>query len=162
MGKDVRATIHEGLGGKTTIVTKTPTISTSAYAAGDAVGGKMLFNAAVYGQNRTGILQSMTIIDDDLEDAELELWIFSEDFTATADNAAWDPTDADLQNLVGVVSTVDGAYYDATDNSVAVVKNIGLVLKLNSPTLYAQLVTRGTPTYTATDDLTVKLGILQD
>jgi hypothetical protein len=153
--------IKNGVGGITTTVSVQPTLDTDAYTANDAIGGMLTFSGAVRGQSTTGVLQTVVIIDDDLQDAETELWLFDQSFTATADDAAFDPTDADLENLIGVVSTADGTYYDGSDNSVCVIRNIGLVLDLKGPSLFGQLVTRGTPTYAAAG-LTVKLGILQD
>lgn len=160
--KNVNDTLHGGVGGKTTTVSVTPTIDTDAYTAGDAVGGRLEFTNAVGEHNKTGVLQSVIIIDDDQEQNELELWLFDQAFTATADDAAFAPSDADLANCIGVVSTADGTYYNASANGVCTIRNIGLVLNLQSTTLYGQLVTRGTEAYTAATDLTIVVGILQD
>jgi len=61
-------------------------------------------------------------------------------------------------------------YTDAGANKVADVKDLGLKFKCgesytssnSGKKLYGQLVTRGTPTYAATNDVTIKLGIDQD
>jgi len=86
--------------------------------------------------------------------------LFNAAFTATADNAPFDPSDADLVNCLGYIDIAQTDYADFTDNSVAT-KTSGLrmsfVFQLDAAvtTLYGQLVVRSAPTYTAVDDLTV-------
>jgi hypothetical protein len=150
MAEDIRKTIArlhtEGVGGKTNIYSDTPTVTAGAYTAGDVVGGKIIFMNCLNDKSYSGVLQDMIIIDDAGQDA----------------NGAGSFAEADLENLIGVISTADGAYYASGTPSVGVVRNLGLVLKSTDRHLYCQLVTRGTPTYAATDDVTVKIGILQD
>jgi hypothetical protein len=103
----------------------------------------------------------MVIIDDAQQDVELELWLFDQAFTPIADNAAWDPSEADLENLIAVISTSDGNWFDTANYGAADVE----CSKRYDPVgtaLYGQLVTRGAPTFAATDDVTVKIMLLQD
>ena len=148
----------------TTIVFKdTPTITAGAYSANEAVGGLITFtNVATADSRGSGVIQSITIIDDDKQNAELELHLFDRTFTPTADNAAFAPSDADLENYLGYILVTPADYKDFVDNSVAHVSNIGLAYDLDGANLFGQLVTRGTPSYNATDDLTIKIAILQD
>lgn len=143
------------------VIGQTPTVSTGAYSAKDAVGGLLTFASAARIANGQGIVNTLTIIDDDSEAAGLELWLYDRTFTATADNAAFDPTDADNENLVGVVPISTADYYAAADNSVASVRGVGLEYACGSAgtTLYGQLKATGTPTYTATTDISVKLAV---
>ena len=138
----------------------TPTISTGIYAAGDAIGGKLTFtNGAVIG-GRGGTITKVVIIDDDKELAPIDLVLFNQDFTATADNAAFDPTDADLENCIGYISMAATDYASFNDNSVAT-KTSGLQMpfafELGGASLYGQMVVRSAPTYTAVTDLTVRI-----
>jgi len=142
-------------------ISQTPTITAGAYVAGDNVGGLLTFANAARAAGKGGILNTLLVVDDAKQDAELELWLFSETFTAGADNAAWDPSDADLENLIQVLTTADGAYFDATDNSAAMVE-YARRYDLLGTSLFGRLVTRGTPTYANTTDLTVKVGLVQD
>ena len=143
-------------------ISQTPTISAAAiYAAGDNVGGLLTFANAAREAGDGGILVTFTIIDDDQEDAALELWIWDRTFTAGADNAPWSPSDADLENCLGVVTTADGAYYDSANQGVATVQ-VTVRYDLVGTSLFGRLVTRGAPTYTATDDLTIRVGLVQD
>ena len=149
----------------------TPVVSAaSAYTAGDAVGGLLTFEDALDGNKKTGVVLSVTIQDNDSEDAALELVLFSQPFTATADNAAFDPTDADLANCLGKITITAGDYTAFSDNSIATARNVGLVVnstdvkdaQKGNGNLYGQLITSGTPTYTAITDISVTLGVLQD
>ena len=146
----------------TVVVTDTPTITAGIYSANDAVGGLITFTNAVSPDLRTGTIQAFILIDDGLQSDATELHLFDRAFTPTADNAAFAPSDADLLNHLGYVELATGDYTDFATNSVGFVKNQKLPFVLNGTSLFGQLVTRGTPTYTATDDLTVKLVIIQD
>ena len=138
-----------------------PTITAGAYSAGDAVGGLLTFENAALVSGAGGFVTDMQLIDDAGQDAELELWLFDQTFTAMADNAAWAPSEADLENLIALITTDDGAWFAAGTPSVARVECLQRYA-LAATSLFGQLVTRGTPTYAATDDITVKIGVSQD
>ena len=143
-------------------ITQTPTITAGAYTAGDAVGGLLTFADAVRTNGGGGIVSKVVIIDDAAQLAPLDLVLFNQTFTATADNAAFDPTDADLQNCIGYIDIAATDYANFNDNAVAA-KSAGLRMPypiiLSGTSLFGQLVVRGAPTYAATDDLTIKLTI---
>ena len=89
------------------------------------------------------------------------MWLFNQTFAAGVDNAVWTPSDADLENWIAVISTSDGSWFNSAAQSVADVeasKRYDLV----GTSMFGRLVTRGTQTYTAVTDLTVKIGLLQD
>ena len=156
--------VHIGqVGGESIAISQTPTVSAGAYSANDAVGGILTFANAGRVATGSGIIKSMLIIDDAGQDAELELWLFNATFTAMSNNAAWNPSQADLRKLVAIISTGDGAYFDAgTESAARVETSQGYNLAAAGTSLFGQLVTRGTPTYAATDDVTVIIGLLQD
>jgi len=144
-----------------TRISVTPTVSTTpAYTAKDAVGGKLTFSNAARTSGGSITIQTAVVIDNSQQMPSLELVLFDRDFTASTDNAAFDPTDADLANIVGVVKI--GDWSDFNDNAVAMRTGIGLSAKLNGTALYGQLVTRTTPTFVATNDITVILEIIRD
>ncbi len=153
--------------GYTSVISATPVISAaSIYAAGDAVGGRMEFTNAARARAGTGVIMAMTVIDQDQELAALKLVLFNQSFTASPDNAAFDPTDAHNLFCIGVISVGVSDYHSFNDNAVAHLRNICLPYEVaavgTSTSLWGQLVTGGTPTYTAVDDLTVKLHVLMD
>lgn len=145
------------------VLVDVPVITTVQYTAGDALGGKQSLAEAVAKGQFTGVIDSITITDLAKQSLAIDVFFFDRDFTPTTDNAAFDPADADLPNCIGVVSIVAGDYAACADSSVACKRDINLPFKLDADgtTLYAQAVTRGTPTY-AIGDLTFKYGVTQD
>lgn len=142
----------------------TPTISTGAYTAGDNVGGKMSLTPVAM-EPRTGTIMSVTVADLAKQSAAIDILLFDSDPSATTftDNAALDVADADLLKAIGVIRVAANDYVGLADNSVACVKDINLPFKLSgTDTLYATMVTSGTPTYAAATDLTLTFGIQMD
>ena len=144
-----------------TTISQTPTVTAGAYSAGDAVGGLLTFANAARVAGGGGVIKDAIFLDDAGQDAAMELWLFSVTFTAMADNAAWNPSSADLRNLVAIIPTSSGAWYDAGTESAAMVE-IAQRYDLDGTSMFGQLVTRGTPTFAATDDISVMIGLLQD
>ncbi len=142
---------------------QTPTITAGAYSAGDAVGGLLTF--ANMARASGGTIMVHTVIITDLADvkAALTLVLFDRTFTATSDNAAFDPSDADLLNIVGIVPFTASDYGDFNDNAAAVRGSLGIVATLNGTSLFGQLYlpAGSAPTYASTSDLTVKVSAVQ-
>ncbi len=138
----------------------TPVISAAAiYASGDAVGTKLEFENVVSAFQPSGRIVGAVIIDRDKESDLLNLVLFDQDFTETADNSPMDPSDADLAHVVAIVPFPAANYVDLNDNSVghAGTLDVPFVLAAGGTSLYGQLVSGATPTYTAVGDLTVRL-----
>ena len=150
------------IGGNTVFPTQTPTITAGAYSAKDAVGGLLTFANAARVSGGTIRIESVVVTDLSIQAADLVLALFDRTFTATADNDAFDPSDADLANCLGYIRINNSDYATFADNCVATLKGVGLSVKLNGTSLFGQLMCTGTPTYASTGDLVVKLGILQD
>lgn len=142
-------------------ISQTPTITAGAYSAGDNVGGLLTFANAARQSGGGGIVKGVSIVDDAGQNAQLELWLFNQTFTQGADNAAWSALEADLENFIGVISTASGVWYSGGTSSVAYIEH-SMRYDLDNTSLFGRLVTRGTPTYVATDDLSVIIGLLQD
>jgi len=147
-------------------IRQTPTITAGAYSAADAVGGMLTFADAGAGYQGDIRITKVVVIDDAKQAAILDLWLYSEEFTPTADNAAFSPSDEDNQHCVGVVHVVAADYGSGDDNSVAHVEvDLPVTLSgvsagsggLYGTSLYGQLTCVGTPTFAATDDLTIVL-----
>lgn len=155
------------VGNQRIVIAQTPTITAGAYSAGDAVGGKLTFSDASSPGTNSGRVTGVTIIDDAGQDAATELWLFDQNFTPIADNAAAAFSEADLENLVGIIAIAAADYKASGTPSAAYVESkLDFQLPDGTPTtaspLYGQLVTRGTPTYAATDDITVKIHVVKD
>ena len=156
---------HMGsVGGDTAIIRPTVTISTTLYAAGDVVGGKITLTNAMRITNGTGVLQSLTVVDTDDEKAPLTFIIFGADITSPADNAAWTWNSADFSKVLGIVRVASTDYVSVGGESVATITGIGLPVVATGSTahLYAVAVTTGTPTYGATTDFRPSFGFLRD
>lgn len=164
MTQILNGTTDRGIVGSPGItISQTPTITAGAYVAGDAVGGLLTFASAARISGGGGVIKTVSVVDDAGQDAELELWLFNQTFTAMTDNAAWAPSEADLENLVGVISTEDSAQgWLAAGTPSAITIDVATRYDLTGTSLFGQLVTRGAPAFAATDDVTIKVGLLQD
>jgi hypothetical protein len=145
-------------------VSVTPTVTAlGAYTAVDAVGGLMTIpNAARY-TGGAGSLVNLTVLDKDSESAALVVFFFDRTVTAPGDNNAFVMTDADLAFFLGAWSS--GTFFDRAANSNAHFTHTGpgtsMPFVLSGTDLFALAYTTGTPTYTATTDLTFQFTIEQ-
>jgi len=143
-------------------ILQTPTVSsTGAHTAGNNVGGLLTFANAARVSGGGGVIKDVLIIDDAGQDAELELWLFDTTFTAGSGQAAWAPTEAQLHTLITVVKSTDGAWIAGGTPSVCPIE-VSRRYDCTGTSLFGRLVTRGTPTFTASDDVTVRIMLLQD
>ncbi len=138
-------------------IVQTPIITAGAYSSGDALGGLLTFASAVRASGGTGVITKIVIVDDADQEAPIDLVFFDQTFTATGDNDAFDPSDADMQNCIGHVNVAATDYASFNDNGAATKRNVGFWYALAGTLLFAQMVVRDTPSYVATDDLTVKI-----
>jgi len=140
----------------------TPTITAGAYSDGDVIGG--LITVAVPGANKTGLLNRLILIDDANQADAIDVFVFSAAPNTIADNAAFAPTEAALEGILGKVSIAAGDYW--VENSLAVAEKNDLndvLISDGGGSIYVYLVCNGsTPTYAATDDLTLRLGVLTE
>lgn len=162
---DASVVANQNVGGYTSVIKDTTAVSTSpAYTAGDAVGGKRTITGALRTSGGTGILESVQILDRANQKAAMELFIFDSDPSAATitDNSAFVFSTDDLKVLAHVtIAATD--YVTINSKAIATIKGLGIALKGNATsTLYAALVTTGTPTYAATTDVQLIYGILQD
>lgn len=142
-----------------------------AYASGDLIGGKLTFTGSLRSNVGTGQLTSVRISDSNKQAADLELVLFSDDPSSTtfANNSAFDIAAADRDKVVAIISlgstarfaySVTGIVY--LGNLLIPVRAIGSTSGSPQSTLYGALVSRGTPTYTSTSALSIRLSIVND
>jgi hypothetical protein len=139
-------------------VDNTPTITAGAYSANDVIGGlqEIDINAS-----SGGTIRRVNLIDDDSEAAAMVLYFFDQQPSTIADNAAFAPTVADLKKLIGTVTVGAGDYVTVNSNDYAVLNDINLDYAI-SDTIWVYAVVTGTPTYTATTDLTFRYTVWVD
>lgn len=162
----VTSNVHIGqVGDEGNNIVVTPTISTSAYTANDQIGGVMTFSNAGRIINGSGIITDMLLIDEDAEDANIELWLFSQNPSSSdaGDNVAFAPSNTDLPFLMAVIEILNADYFDGNSKSVAqteLTKRFECTSDQNA--LFGIAVIREAKTYTSTSDLTFILKVLQD
>lgn len=139
-------------------VSQTPTITAGAYTTGKALGGLLTFSDLVTGGYSK--LISAVLLDKGNQKAAIDLLLFNQTFTPTADAATIAISAADFANMIGIISfaAADYATVGSSANAIATEKNLNLPLlgSVNN-NVYGQLVVRGSVTYASTSDVTVKL-----
>lgn len=146
------------------VIVQQPTITAGLYAAGDALGGLLTFANAARVAGGGGCITKVVVIDKDQELTPVDLVLFDRQFVPTADNAPFDPSNADLNNCIGYIDVPATDYVDFVDNSVAT-KASGLRMPfdydLAGTSLFGQMRIAGgaTPTYTSTSDVRVKITV---
>lgn len=151
--------------GDSVIEVVTPTITAGAYSAGDQIGGLQTLAVGYPGRPRGSVLiQSITIIDKASQNAEMDIIFWKSAPAVVADNDAANYSDADMADkCIGVVQIETSIYSTLSANSVGSELNVGLLLAPNeNSTIYVTVVARGTPTYSAVNDLVFKYGIGRD
>ena len=153
---------HVGqLGSESITIIANPTVTIGVYVAGDCVGGVLEFVNAARVAGIGGVVKNLLIVDDAGQDAQMELWLFDQTFTTNGDTVPWAATEAELHTLVAIINSVDGTWFATGTPHVNVVE-VSQQYTCVGTSLFGQLVTRGTPTFAATDDVSVILGLLQD
>lgn len=165
-----------------TIVTPTLTLSTSAYSAGQNVGGLITLLNALRPSGLTGELQSLQVLDAANQNASLNILLFDTQPVGTYfDRTTFEVNSADVPHVVAnlVVSastyaTVGGITSSSSSSSasgtsllggvgIATLANIGqrLLTTSKAGTLWALMGTESAPLYPA-GALTLRFGIKQD
>lgn len=159
------------LEGKSKIVTGTPVLSLTAYTAADQLGSALELSGALDDSGDTGAIMSVTVIDKDVESPPLDLLFFSDKPTVVSvDNAELDISDAEMASkFLGSVRIAASDYLSIKNSNYACKKVVGLLIQsTKSPdnpkgnSLWMVVQTQGTPTFTAANDLVIKVGVVQD
>lgn len=133
----------------------TPTITAGAYSANDVIGGHLEFIGL-----RTGTLQSITITDNAAQAVDYVLVLFEAQPTDITDNSTFDIADADLVKIIYEDILTSSATRRAfTDNSYHFLYSLDVPLAATGNSIWAFLITTGTPTYSATGDITITLQV---
>jgi hypothetical protein len=161
-GSQLNAAVTGNVGGKTTVIKDATAVTASGYSAGNAVGGKRTLTGALTSVG-TGILESIIVLDRADQKAALDIFIFDADPTAATitDKAAFVFSTDDLK-VIAHVSVAASDYVTVNSKAVAHETSLGIALKASGTTLWAAVVTSGTPTFAATTDVQITFGILQD
>ena len=108
--------------GHANVVRATIDNTATTYADGDAIGGSVTLTNALRWNDGTAWIVSASLVDIDSVEAAIRISFFSEAFTASTDDAAFDPTDGDLQDYwLGDIIFYAGDYETHNDNSTATI-----------------------------------------
>lgn len=157
--------LHQ-VGGITKVAPLAPTVTTSAYAAGDSIGGSIEIPEAVRGGSIfSGIIKSVSaIFENSVTAAGITIHFFNDD-PGAVDNAAFDPSDAVLATKIpGKISLTTADHlteFDTRDILEDDTFNLPYQIKPTKK-LYMVIVAGGAITFTATDQFFVNLGLLLD
>jgi hypothetical protein len=149
--------------GGTSQVQVVPTVSTSAYTAGNVVGGLLTFTNAVAGTVLSGVLTSVAVTVRGTQTAGFKLYLFSASPAGTfTDRTAPAIASADAPLLLDVVTL--GAADSGLGANVTTYNTdaISRSLVLAGTSLFGVLITTGTPTFGTTTAVAVTVSILRD
>lgn len=180
-GSDPNDTAHGRTGGYTTIVSasKTRPNNVTAYAIGDilnestSAGTIITFSNVGRTVGNSGIINAVQIVDSANQSIKplLALWLFNAPPATVNDNAAFAPTDAELEDSLLGVATFNGfdayvgdASAGAGGNYMIQIRNENILFKCAaaSKDLYGILQHLAAYTPVANEKFTIKLGLLQD
>lgn len=146
------------------IFSLTVTTAAAAFHDNDQIGTVMEIPGLMEETKGKAILRSLTLLDKAAQKSELDILFFSENPTnAVASNDAASISDAEMASkFLGHVKILATDYEDLAACSFATKQNLSLLLECNtdrSQSIWALVVSRGTPTYGSTSDLVFKLGV---
>lgn len=142
-------------------VAQTVTAS-SAYASGNAVGGLITFPAATRVTAGGGLIQSALEYAKSAQTSPTDLFVFNANPSGSTctDKTAFSLATADFDKVVAVVHITD--WTSAGTPSTGQALNLAVPFQLPAGTsLFACAVTRGTPTFAATSDVSLGLRIFR-
>lgn len=143
-------------------IVTTPTITTSAYSAGQVIGGKLTLSNALRSRVLTGLIQSVSIATLSLQTAPLDVVFFSDDPTgSTITNASGlAVVAADLPKVAAVVNLFGPSQLGTP--SFYFSGGLALPVIAASTTIYACIVARSAITFGTTSDVVLVSRIIQD
>lgn len=151
--------------GNDTIVSATPTISTSAYSATFQLGGLQTLTSAVRTSGGAAVLHSITILDKASQNADINIYFFNQSPTiASSDRTALDISDSEMASkCIGVIKVNGSNYTNLLNNSAVTNTNVGLLLQASGSTsLFAIAQIAVSATYASTTDLVFRYHFLEN
>lgn len=153
------------VGGYSYEVAVIPAVSTTpAYSSGDCVGGKLTLSNAVRVGAGGALLTDLMVLDKGNQKAPLTLLIYDANPSAATltDNAALVNSTDDVK-VLGKVNITAADYETVNTKAYAHIRNIAAIcIPASGTTLYAALLTTGTPTYASTSDLKLRFKFAVD
>lgn len=138
--------------------------ASAAYSSGNVVGSLITFSNAVRAPGQGGIIHSAFLHDLAGQAGTYDLFLFKLAPTAQTNKTAIALTAADNAKLLGVISFAAVSLGAASTQGISSNLGTGFTFKCDttSMNLFGILVTRGTPTYVGTTDVSIDLSIIPD
>jgi hypothetical protein len=142
--------------GQTSNLTVAQTVTaSSAYVSGNAVGGLITLAGVNRASGASILVQSVLVTSKSAQTNPMDLLLFNASPTGSTctDKTAVSIVAADAGKLVGVAHVTD--WTSGGTASIGQMNQPPIGIAVPATTLYACLVTRGTPTWTSTSDVSV-------
>jgi len=134
-------------------VEKTLTLSldTLIYAVDDVLAATQELSAVVSAVGNAGKIKSVVVLDKDDQGAALNLVILKTNVSIGTENAVVTLSDADAEEIVGMIEVAAADYIDAVNCQVAIKGNLDFdfVCDAALDDLFVAAISKGTGTYTA-------------
>lgn len=157
--------LHIGnVGGSRTQITVAPTVSTTPYAVGMCVGGKMTITNAMRVNNGTGLMESLRIHDKSGNISQLTVLVFSENPAGSyPDQSTFAWTNPDRPRVIRKIIIYPDDFEVIAGESTADMY-IGKDVKCTggNANLYAIIITQDTAGYSTTTSLSLTFGFSRD
>lgn len=153
----------QGAGDQATVTVAQTVTSSSAYATGNAVGGLITFSNAARVSAGSGLIQSAVTYTKSAQTTTLELWVFNANPSGSTctDKTAFSVASADFDKVLWVFQV--NSWFSGGTPSVGLSGDRAVPFALSSgSSLYGCLVTRSTPTYTSTSDVSVAIRLVRN
>lgn len=155
---------HIGQVGANSVVSEvTLTLDTNIYASGDVLADTQEIASAIRVNAGTGVIHSLIILDKDDQGQAMDVVFFKTNVSLGTENSPVSISDANADEILGIVEVVAGDYVDLVNSQLVTVTDVGIVVIADAAatSLFVGVISRGTGTYTASG-ITLKIGILQD
>ncbi len=149
--------------GQNSTLTVAQTVTTSsAYTAGNAVGGLITLSNINRASGLSVFIQSVVVNSKSLQSTQFDLVFFNANPTGSTctDKTTFSVATADAAKLVGAAHVSD--WTASGLGSVGQMQQPPIGITPSGTAVYACMVTRGTPTFTATSDLTLIVSSVQN
>jgi hypothetical protein len=146
------------------VIDVTLSLDTSIYADNDVLAAPQEVTNFFRVPGGRAFLHSLKLQDNSDQAVDVEILFLNATGSLGAENAAFSPTDAVAETIIGRVLIATSDYSDADNSQFAFKDNIGLMLKAAESTTsvwVGAVVRSGTPTYAATG-IKLKIGVMWD
>ena len=107
-------------------------------------------------------LHTLVLLDEDDQAQDVDIVFMNATGSVGSEGAAFAPSDTVARTILGTVPVLTTDYSDANTSQIATVRNVGLMMKGASTSVFVAAVCRsGTPTYSAAG-LRLRLGVMWD